>query len=89
MYSLSHQISLGSIRHFWYLQIGIIFLEDQDSKTTMILGLSSLMDILPEAINGFMRHPLDELSTLPALTNNRGPKMGFLVLQSLPSNTFM
>ncbi len=45
MYSLSHRISLGSIGHFWYLQVGINFLEDQDSKTTMLLGLSSLMDI--------------------------------------------
>jgi hypothetical protein len=57
---LSHQISLGSIEHFWYLQFGIKFLEDQDSKTTMLLGLSSLMNILPEAINGFALHPLDE-----------------------------
>ncbi len=37
----------------------------------MLLGLSFLMDILPEAINGFALHPLDKKSMLPALTNNR------------------
>ncbi len=42
----------------------------------MLLGLSSHMDILPEAINGFALHPLDEQSTLPSLTNNRA-KDGF------------
>jgi hypothetical protein len=57
-------------------------------KDHMLLGLSSLMDILPEAINGFALHPLDDQSTLSALTNNRAED-GFLVPQSLPSNTFM
>jgi hypothetical protein len=71
MYLLSHRIAPGSIGHFWYLQSGINFLEDQDSKTTMLLGSSSLMDILPEAINGFALHLQDKKSTLPALTNNR------------------
>jgi hypothetical protein len=71
MYLLSHQIAPGSIGHCWYLQFEKFFLEDQDSKTTMPFGLSSLMDILPEAINGFALHLLDEKSTLTALTNNR------------------
>jgi hypothetical protein len=33
----------------------------------MLLGLSSLMDILPEAINGLELHPLDKKTTLCAL----------------------
>jgi hypothetical protein len=37
----------------------------------MLLGLSALMDILPNAIDGFELHPLEEASTLPALTNNK------------------
>jgi hypothetical protein len=37
----------------------------------MLLGLSSLTDILPSAINGFTLHPLDETSTFPVLVNNR------------------
>jgi hypothetical protein len=37
----------------------------------MLLGLSALMDILSDAIDGFELHPLDESSTLPPLTNNR------------------
>ncbi len=52
-------------------QAGIKYLEDQDSKTTMLLGLASLMDILPDAINGFAVHPLDESSSLPPLTSNK------------------
>jgi hypothetical protein len=37
----------------------------------MLLGLSSLMDILPQAIDGLAQHPLDKKSMLPALMNNR------------------
>jgi hypothetical protein len=37
----------------------------------MLLGLSSLMDILPEAINSFALHLLVKKTTLAALTNNR------------------
>ncbi len=37
----------------------------------MLLGLSSLMDILPDAIDGFAFYPLEPDSTLPALTNNK------------------
>ena len=71
MYLLSHhRIAPSSIGHFWYLQFGIKLLEDQGSRTTMLLGLSSLMDILPEAIKGFALHPLDKKSMHPALTNN-------------------
>jgi hypothetical protein len=71
MFSLSHRTTLGSRGHFWFLQVGIRYLEDQDPKTTMLLRLTSLMDILPSAIDGFAFHPLDANSCLPALTNNR------------------
>ncbi len=37
----------------------------------MLLGLFSLMDTFPGAIDGFALHPLDKTSSLPALTNNR------------------
>jgi hypothetical protein len=37
----------------------------------MLFGLSSLIVILPSAIDGFALHPLDTNSFLPALTNNR------------------
>ncbi len=71
MFSLSHRTAPGSRGHFWFLQVGIWYLEDQDLKTTMLLGLSSFMDILPGAIDGFALQPLDVNSCLPALTNNR------------------
>jgi hypothetical protein len=53
MFSFSHRTAPGSRCHFWFLQVSIRYLEDQDSKMTMLWGLSSLMDILPDAIDGF------------------------------------
>jgi hypothetical protein len=47
----------------------------------MLLGLSSLMDIIPKAIDGFALHLLDEQSTLPALMTNR-VKDGFAWFRS-------
>jgi hypothetical protein len=71
MFSLSHRTAPGSRGNFWFLQVGIWYLKDQDSKKTMLLGLSSLMDILPNVIDGFALHSLDKTSSFPALTNNR------------------
>ncbi len=71
MFLLSHRIAPGSRGHFWFLQVGIKYLDNQDARTSMLLGLLSLMDILPNAINGFAMHPLDEASLLPPLTNNK------------------
>jgi hypothetical protein len=73
MFSLSHRIAPGSKGHFWFLLVGIKYLDDQDARTTMLLGLSSLMDILLNAIDGFAMHLLDEASLLPPLTNNKYP----------------
>ncbi len=70
-FSMLHRIAPGSKGHFWFLQVGIKYLDNQDARTTMLLGLSSLMDILPNAINRFAMHPLDKSSLLPPLTNNR------------------
>jgi hypothetical protein len=82
MFSMAHQMVPGSRRHFWFLQVGINYLPNQDSKTTMLLGLSALMNILPNAIDRFELHPLEEASTLPALTNNKVEEgfLGSLVL---------
>ncbi len=77
MFSMSHRTAPGSRGHFWFLQLGSKYLEDNDSKTTMLLGLLLLMDILPDAIDGFALHPLEPDSTLPALTNNKAED-GFL-----------
>jgi hypothetical protein len=71
MFSMSHRTAPGSSGHFWFLQVGFKYLEDNDSKTTMLLGLSLLVDILPDAIDGFALHPLEPDSTLPALTSNK------------------
>jgi hypothetical protein len=51
--------------------VGISYLNDYNSKTTMLLGPTSLINILPNAINGFELHQLDEQSSLPHLTNNK------------------
>jgi hypothetical protein len=71
MYSMSHRTVPGSKGHSWYLQVGIKYEDDTDSKTTMLLGLQALMEILPDAINGFALQPLDENSGLPPLTSNK------------------
>ena len=71
MFSMSHRTAPGSSGHFWFLQVGFKYLEDNDSKITMLLGLSLLMEILPDAIDGFALHPLEPDSTLLALTNNK------------------
>ena len=82
MLSSSHRILPGSPGKFWYLQVGFNYLEGQDSKTTMLFGLSAIMEILPDTIDGFTLHPLDAASTLPPLTNTK-PDDGF------PSSTVL
>ncbi len=68
---MSHRVTPGSTGHCWFLQVGIKYLDDVDPKTTMLLGLSSLMEILPEAIEDFSMHPLAKGSSLPPLKNNK------------------
>jgi hypothetical protein len=75
MFSSSHRIIPESPGNFWYLQVSFNYLEGQDSKTTMLFDLSTLLEILPDAIDGFMLHPLDADSTPPPLTNTK-PKDG-------------
>ncbi len=53
MFYMAQRMTPGSRGHFWLLQVGINYFSDQDSKTTMLLGSSALMDILPNAIYGF------------------------------------
>ena len=53
----------------WFLQLGIDFNDEQDSRTTMLLGLSATMEILKDTIDGFALHPLDDTSLLPPLTS--------------------
>jgi hypothetical protein len=71
MFSMAHRTVPDSLGHFLFLQVEINYLPGQDSKTTMLMGLSALMDILPAAIDGFELHPLEEASTLPIPTNNK------------------
>ncbi len=71
MFSMSHRTLLGSPGNFWYLQVGFDYLKDQDSKTTMLFGLSALMEILLDSIDGFTLYPLDAASTLTPLINNK------------------
>jgi hypothetical protein len=44
------------------------YVDDNDNKTTLLLRLTALMEILPGVIDGFKLHPLSETSTLPVLT---------------------
>jgi hypothetical protein len=71
MFLMVHGTLLQSQGFFQFSQVGINYLDDQNAKTTMLLGLSALMDVLPDAIDGFVLHSLDEHLTLPPLTNNK------------------
>ena len=77
MFLLSHRVTPGSGRHCWFLQVGIKYLKEHDSRTTMLLGQSSLVEILPDAIDGFAMYLLDENSILRPLTSNK-EEDGFL-----------
>jgi hypothetical protein len=68
MFSLSHRVTRGCANKFWFLQVSFELLPDQDSRTTLLLGLLSLLDILGSVIDGFELHPLDPELTLPPLT---------------------
>ncbi len=37
MFSMDHWIDLGAKGHFWYLSVGINYIEDEDSRGTMLL----------------------------------------------------
>jgi len=70
MFSMAHRARQGSTGVTWFLQLGIDFNDEHDSKTTMLLGLSATMEILKDTIDGFTLHPLDDTSLLPPLTSN-------------------
>jgi hypothetical protein len=70
MFSMDHWIDLGTKGQFWYLSFGIDYMEDKDSKGTMLLGMSSILETFPHMISGFELHPLNPTSTLPFLASN-------------------
>jgi hypothetical protein len=78
MFLVNHRGVLGSPGHDWYLQLGFKYIEGQDSRTTLLMGLSAFMEIVPAFINGFELLPLSDISTLPALiSNDPDPNKGF------------
>ncbi len=70
MFSMAHRTKPGCTGETWYLQVGIDYSDDYDSKTTMLLGLSALMEIFPGATNRFKLHPLENNLILPILSSN-------------------
>jgi hypothetical protein len=76
MFLVNHCIVPGNPGHDWYLQLGFKYIEGQDSQTTLLMGLSAFMEIVPAFIDGFELLPLSDSSTLPALTSN-DPDKGF------------
>jgi hypothetical protein len=69
MYSMSHRVIPGSAGAFWFLQVCFEILPDQDNRSTLLLGMASLLEILSSVIDGFKLHPLDPELTLPPLTS--------------------
>ncbi len=82
MYSLSHRIIPGCAGSFWFLQVSFDILPDQDSRSTLLFGLSSLLEIFSSVIDGFEMHPLDPESTLPPLiSGSQAPKTAVLAFK--------
>ncbi len=82
MYSLSHRIIPGCAGSFWFLQVSFDILPDQDSCSTLLLGLSTLLEILSSVIDGFEMHPLDPKSALPPLISGlQAPKTAVLAFK--------
>jgi hypothetical protein len=69
IFLVSYRIVPGSAGHFWFLNVGFKYVNDNNNKMTLLLGLTALMEILPGVINGFELHPLNETSTLLVLTS--------------------
>ena len=70
MFSMAHRVKPGSNGETWFLHLIIDYHPEQDSKTTLLLGLDAMMTILLEAIDGFALHPVDKQSSLPILISN-------------------
>ncbi len=74
MFSMDHRIPLGAAGHFWFLTLGIDYVEGKDSWGTMLIGMSSIMETFPQMIDGFELHPLDPASSLPFLMSSQVDK---------------
>jgi hypothetical protein len=82
MYSLSHRTIPGCPGVHWFLQVSFEILPEQDSRSTLLLGLVSLVEILSSVIDGFELHPLDPESTLPFLiSGSQSPKTAVLAFK--------
>ncbi len=82
MYSLSHRIIPGCAGSFWFLQVSFDILPDQDSRSTLLLCLLSLLEFFSSIIDGFEMHPLDPKSTLsPLISGLQAPKTAVLAFK--------
>jgi hypothetical protein len=76
MFSMAHRTTPGAAGHFWFLSAGFEFIKAADSRTTMLAGMSALMEIFSGIITDFQVFPINPESTLLVLTSN-WPKEGF------------
>jgi hypothetical protein len=53
-----------------YISIGINYVDGMDSRGSMLMGMSAILETFLSIIDGFKLHPLDPNSTLPVLTSN-------------------
>jgi hypothetical protein len=70
MFSMAHRTTPGAAGHFWFLLAGFEFIEGADSHTTMLAGMSALIEIFSGIITDFQVIPIDPKSTLLVLTSN-------------------
>jgi hypothetical protein len=70
MFSMAHRTKPGAAGHFWFLLVGFKFIDGADSRTTMLAGMSALMEIFSGIVTDFWVFPINPKSTLPILTSN-------------------
>ncbi len=70
MFSMAHRTKLGAAGHFWCLLVGFEFIDGADLRTTMLAGMSALMEFFSGIVTDFWVFHINPESSLPILTSN-------------------
>ncbi len=70
MFSMAHRTKPGAAGHFWFLSVIFEFIDGAASCTTMLAGMSALIEIFSGIVTDFRVFSIGPKSTLPILTSN-------------------
>ena len=70
MFSMAHRTKPGAAGHFWFLSVIFEFIDGAASCTTMLAGMSALMEFFSGIVMDFWVFPINPESSLPILTSN-------------------